>query len=118
MKNLLKLEEAVMFALGIFAFSKLNYAWWIFPAWLFAPDLSMIGYVVNPKIGSWTYNFVHHKALAIIIYLLGIYLNNEAFQFAGIILFAHSSMDRVLGYGLKYNDAFKHTHLGWIGKEE
>jgi uncharacterized protein YbjT (DUF2867 family) len=25
-------------------------------------------------------------------------------------------MDRVLGYGLKYPDAFKHTHLGTIGK--
>ena len=24
-------------------------------------------------------------------------------------------MDRMFGYGLKYDDAFKHTHLGWIG---
>ncbi|TAG51385.1 MAG: DUF4260 family protein, partial [Runella slithyformis] len=32
----------------------------------------------------------------------------------GIILFAHSAMDRIAGYGLKYEDAFKHTHLGWL----
>jgi hypothetical protein len=31
-------------------------------------------------------------------------------------LLGHSSFDRVLGYGLKYDDDFKHTHLGWIGK--
>jgi hypothetical protein len=24
-------------------------------------------------------------------------------------------MDRIFGYGLKYPDAFQHTHLGWIG---
>ena len=34
----------------------------------------------------------------------------------GLILFGHSSMDRILGYGLKYPDSFEHTHLGMIGK--
>jgi hypothetical protein len=37
-------------------------------------------------------------------------------QLAGIILFTHSSMDRVFGYGLKYPDSFNNTHLGPIGK--
>ncbi len=32
-------------------------------------------------------------------------------------LFAHSSMDRMLGYGLKYEDSFGNTHLGMIGKK-
>lgn len=27
-------------------------------------------------------------------------------------------MDRIFGYGLKYSDDFKHTHLGMIGKKE
>jgi hypothetical protein len=36
---------------------------------------------------------------------------------AGIILFAHSSMDRLFGYGLKYFTGFSDTHLGKIGKE-
>ena len=31
MKNLLKLEEAFMFGLSIFLFSKLDYTWWWFP---------------------------------------------------------------------------------------
>ncbi|MDA1193538.1 MAG: DUF4260 family protein, partial [Candidatus Poribacteria bacterium] len=29
----------------------------------------------------------------------------------GAILIGHSAFDRLLGYGLKYPDAFKHTHL-------
>lgn len=30
----------------------------------------------------------------------------------GIVMLAHSSLDRVLGYGLKYPDSFQRTHLG------
>jgi len=33
------------------------------------------------------------------------------------VLYGHSSFDRLCGYGLKYVDDFKHTHLGWIGKK-
>ncbi|HJU52615.1 MAG TPA: DUF4260 family protein, partial [Acidimicrobiia bacterium] len=29
---------------------------------------------------------------------------------------AHIGLDRFLGYGLKYADAFGHTHLGEIGR--
>src|SRR3954470_22529461 len=37
-------------------------------------------------------------------------------QAAALIWFAHIGLDRALGYGLKYDDSFQHTHLGWIGK--
>ena len=40
----------------------------------------------------------------------------ELLMFAGTILFGHSSFDRVMGYGLKHEDAFQNTHLGWIGR--
>lgn len=32
------------------------------------------------------------------------------------LLFGHSSFDRVLGYGLKHEDAFQNTYLGRIGR--
>jgi hypothetical protein len=35
--------------------------------------------------------------------------------FVGILLWAHSSLDRIMGYGLKYPDSFQHTHLGTVG---
>lgn len=34
-----------------------------------------------------------------------------------IILFGHWAIGRIFGYGLKYGDDFKHTHLGWIGRK-
>jgi len=36
----------------------------------------------------------------------------------GLLLVAHSSFDRMLGYGLKFPDDFKHTSLGWMGKDK
>ncbi len=115
MKNILKLEELAEFLLAIVAFSNLEYSWWYFPALLLLPDLSMVGYLANTTVGAVMYNFFHHKALAISVGLVGLLLSNQMIMLAGIILFAHSAMDRILGYGLKYSDSFKNTHLGKIG---
>ena len=116
MKVLLKFEEFCMFGLSIFLFTKLNFAWWWYPVLLFTPDVSMLGYLISPKVGAFTYNFVHVKALGIGLYILGAILVYPPLQLAGLILFGHTSLDRVLGYGMKYPDAFKHTHLGTIGE--
>ena len=105
-----------MFVLGIFMFGLLGYNWWWFLALILVPDIGMLGYLVNPKIGSWCYNVFHHKGVAIVLYFLGMYLSLAALQLAGVILFAHAAMDRVFGYGLKYERGFKFTHLGEIGR--
>jgi hypothetical protein len=116
MTTLIKLEELGQFLLSIVLFCQLDYQWWIFPALILLPDLSMIGYVANTNVGAWIYNFFHHKLLAITVLALGLYFDNSAIHLAGLILFGHSTMDRLLGYGLKYPDNFKNTHLGWIRK--
>ncbi|GAB4031290.1 DUF4260 domain-containing protein [Spirosoma jeollabukense] len=111
MKTLLKSEELFQFLGAIYLFSRLSFAWWWFPALLLVPDLSMIGYVINPAVGAVLYNLVHHKGLGIVIGLIGLMMGMQTLMLAGIILFAHSSMDRMFGYGLKYFDSFKHTSL-------
>lgn len=111
MKTLSKSEELIQFLGAIYLFSRLSFAWWWFPALILVPDLSMIGYAVNTAVGAVLYNIVHHKGLGIVIGLLGLITGNQALMLTGIILFAHSSMDRMLGYGLKYFDSFKHTSL-------
>lgn len=116
MKNLLKLEELFLFGLALFLFSGLDYGWGWYALLFFAPDLSMLGYLASPRLGAWTYNLVHHKGLAVALYVLGYLLINPALMFAGALLLGHSSFDRVFGYGLKHEDAFQNTHLGRIGK--
>ncbi len=118
MQLLLKGEELLMFLLGIYLFSLLDYSWWWFAGLILVPDIGMLGYLIGNKIGAIGYNIFHHKGLAIAIYFLGIYLSLPLCQLIGIILFSHASMDRIFGYGLKYNKGFKYTHLGQIGKED
>jgi hypothetical protein len=116
MRLLLKLEELALFALALYLYSQLNYSWITFMILIFTPDLSMVGYLINAKVGALAYNLVHHKATAILLYLIGVTQEIKTISLIGIILFAHSSLDRVLGYGLKYPDSFQNTHLGKIGK--
>jgi hypothetical protein len=118
MNTLLKLEEAGKLLLSYILSILLGYEWWIFLVWFLAPDLSMVGYLINTKVGAILYNFFHHQGVAIIIGLIGLYLKNTDLQFAGAILFGHSAFDRMVGYGLKYSDSFKNTHLGVIGKKQ
>ncbi len=117
MKVLLKIEELMMFVLGIFMFGLLGYQWWWFLVLILLPDIGMLGYLFSSKIGAITYNLFHHKGLAILLYFLGMYFSSPIIQLSGIILFSHSSLDRVLGYGLKYDKGFKYTHLGEIGNK-
>jgi hypothetical protein len=116
MKTTLKLEEAGQLIFAVYMNTFLPYTWWWYWVWFLAPDLSMVGYLVNTRIGAVAYNLFHHKGVALAVYITGISLGSHELQFAGLLLFGHSAFDRLLGYGLKYADSFQNTHLGLIGK--
>lgn len=118
MKSLLTLEELGQFLLSVWLFTLLDLAWWVFPACILLPDLSMVGYAVNPAVGARVYNLVHHKLLGIAVLILGFGMEWPVLALSGVILFGHSAMDRLFGYGLKHPDDFRHTHLGWIGRKD
>ncbi len=115
MKNLIRLEEGLMLALAIYLNILLPYAGWLYWAFFLTPDIGFIGYAFNTRAGAFTYNLLHHKGLAIALYLTGSLFSLPWLQFAGLVLFGHSSFDRMLGYGLKFGDSFQNTHLGPIG---
>lgn len=118
MNLLLKLEEAAIFLFCIFLFSHLNFAWWWFPALLLLPDIGMIGYIISPKVGAFTYNLLHHRFVAALIAVYALNYGNDNWKLIAIIMFAHISFDRMMGYGLKHADSFNNTHLGMVGKNK
>ena len=121
MRNLIKLEELFLFALSIFLFALLDYAWWWYPILFLTPDIGAIGYLANPAVGSITYNLVHHKGVAVVGYAVGAFVGSPVLQLAGVIILGHSSFDRVFGYGLKYPDSLEGIFLNALhtqGKSE
>ena len=63
MKTIIKLEEVLMFVLGIYLFNQLDYAWWWFLVLILAPDIGMLGYLFGNRAGAFTYNLFHHSYL-------------------------------------------------------
>ena len=117
MEILIRLEELGFLILTVFLFSQLPYPWWLFPLLLFIPDISILGYMINEVVGAYIYNFMHHRGIAVLIYVAGVILANTLLALIGLVLFAHSSLDRLLGMGLKHRGGFRETHLGPLGRK-
>ncbi|WP_437918894.1 DUF4260 domain-containing protein [Sphingobacterium sp. LRF_L2] len=120
MRLSLRIEEisftvASLYGLAIY---NLGLPFWSLVLLFFTPDISMLGYLVNPKIGAYVYNLFHHRAIAVGLISLGYFAQFDVLIFAGIVVFGHASFDRIFGYGLKFSDDFRHTSLGWIGKNK
>ena len=87
----------------------------LIPAWLLV-DLSMIGYLGGPLLGSITYNAAHNLVLPLALLLLGWRTDTTWLLLAAGVFLTHIGLDRTLGYGLKLPTDFRDTHLGRIGK--
>jgi len=108
-----RLESAAVAIANLSLYASLNASWWIFLALILVPDLSLLAYYKNPKIGSKIYNLVHNYATPIIVGVLMLFLSTPYALEIILIWVAHIAIDRSLGYGLKYPTSFKHTHLSW-----
>ena len=110
-----RLEGLAALALGVAAYAWLGQSWWVFALLFLAPDLAMLGYLRSPRLGALTYNLGHTYAAPAVLALAGLVLGPLAYGVAAIWT-AHIGFDRLLGYGLKLDSGFEHTHLGPIGK--
>jgi Domain of unknown function (DUF4260) len=111
-----RLEGLVLFIAGVYAWIALGGAWWLFALLLLTPDVSMLGYLLNTRVGAATYNLIHSYLLPALSLAFGLWLNIPFLTFAGILVLAHIGWDRMLGYGLKLPSSFQDTHLGKIGR--
>lgn len=108
---------AVSIILAAFAWSQ---AWWVLLLTFLAFDLSVLGYLVNQRVGAFCYNLVHNYAAPAALIAGWAVLQLIEVSAAWILMLAacwgfHVAIDRSLGFGLKLGP-FTHTHLGVIGK--
>jgi hypothetical protein len=115
-----RMEGLLIFIVSLIVFSAAegNWVWFLF--WLILPDISILGYLKGPRAGALCYNIAHSIILPAFLTLIAI-LDRGGMGAYGILIAsvwaAHIGLDRALGFGLKFDDDFKHTHLGWIGKK-
>lgn len=112
MPNILLRVEGLAFFIGAIAvYANQGFSGVAFALLLLVPDVSMVGYLVNVTVGSRVYNIVHLYALPLLLIAFALATRTPLPLQIGLIWFAHISMDRVAGYGLKYATDFKDTHL-------
>jgi hypothetical protein len=113
-KILLNIEEAALLILTLFAYRHLHYSWLLFAILFLTPDLFMLGYLVNLRVGAATYNLAHTFTLPLFLLLASYIQHWHLASEVALIWTAHIAFDRLLGYGLKYPTFFKDTHLQHI----
>ena len=87
------------------------------PLTLLFPDVTMIGYLRGARFGSSLYNLGHSTPPPAAIVAIGWWQDKSLVVALGLVWLAHIGVDRLLGYGLKYEDHFQHTHLGRLGRD-
>ncbi len=76
-----------------------------------APDLAFVGLLAGSRMGAITYDSVHTYVGPILLASASLIVEWTAGVQLGLIWLAHIGIDRALGYGLRYPDAFRDTHL-------
>jgi hypothetical protein len=113
---ILRAEQVAIFATGVVLWiANGGPPLLLIPAWLLV-DLSMVGYLAGPRLGSTTYNAAHNLVLPLALLGLGWWTDTGWMVLASGIFLTHIGLDRTLGYGLKLPTDFRDTHLGRIGK--
>jgi hypothetical protein len=112
----LRLEGLAAFLAGLAIYGANGGPWLLVIPFLLVPDVSMLGYLRDPRLGAFTYNLIHNWAIGLAVLGLGVWSGLGWVVLVGAILVAHVGMDRVAGYGLKLPTSFHDTHLGRIGK--
>lgn len=108
---LLRVESAIVFLAAIYLYRLSGEDWRLFLLLFLWPDLGMLGYLADPRVGAMTYNLVHVVTFPMALGVYAFATHRAAWLAFALIWLAHIELDRALGFGLKYPTFFKDTHL-------
>ena len=111
---MLRLEGLIVLIVAVSLYATLGYSWLAFALLFFAPDLALIPYAIDQRVGIGVYNVLHTYTLPLMLGLVGFVAGWPIGLQLALIWLAHIGMDRLVGYGLKYRGALKETHLGRV----
>ncbi|WP_373877042.1 DUF4260 domain-containing protein [Lysinibacillus piscis] len=114
LRHIIKLEYASIALLCLLFYWYYQFPWLYLILFLLTPDISMVGYLINGKVGALFYNMSHSFICPAFLLFIGIVCTENVCMMIALIWLMHIGVDRALGYGLKYKDAFTHTHIQHI----
>lgn len=112
---LLRVEGLAILTVSLAAYHELDGSWAVFFLLFLWPDLFMLGYLLNPRMGASLYNLVHTEIGPLLLGAVAVFARWHNTLLFAIIWMAHIGLDRMLGYGLKYPTFFEDTHLQRVG---
>ena len=114
-KILLHTEGLAFFIASTFLYVQTGGSLWLYLVLLLAPDIGILGYATqNNRVGSYIYNLFHTYVFPIALLYAAFIFDEQLLVQIALIWVAHVGMDRLFGYGLKYETHFKDTHMGRV----
>jgi len=108
---LLRLEGAAVLGVALVAFWALDGSWWLFGLAFLLPDVALLGFLANNRVGAALYNLAHTYLFPLALGAVAMLTASHTAGLAALIWIAHLGFDRLLGFGLKYETSRKETHL-------
>jgi hypothetical protein len=108
---LLRAEGAVLMIVATALYGRTGLTWWLFALLLLVPDLGLLGYLAGARVGAASYNLTHALVLPGLVGLWGWWIGSLPLLAVALVWTAHIGVDRMFGYGLKYEGSFRDTHL-------
>ncbi len=108
---LLRAEGLVLFAAAIALYVREDFSLLLLVVLFLAPDLAFVGLAAGQRAGAIAYDAVHTYVGPILLTSSSLIAEWSTGVELGLIWLAHIGIDRALGYGLRYPNAFRDTHL-------
>lgn len=110
-RTFLRVEGLAALGIALGGYFTLDGPVWLLVVLALAPDLSMLGYLAGTRLGSLSYKLVHTYTLPLALGAVGFWVEVRLALLIALIWVGHIGVDRVAGYGRKFESGFKNTHL-------
>ena len=98
---LMRLEGLALLAAAVALYAHQGYGWLALVLLLVAPDLALVSYLLNRRVGAVVYNLVHTLTLPLVLGVFGVWTGQPLWTQVALGWVAHIGMDRTLGLPLR-----------------
>lgn len=108
---LLQAEGLALFGAAIALYLHLDFSVLALVLLFLAPDLCFVAFLFGEKTGARAYDAVHTAIWPLALGALGAVADESTLVQIALIWLGHIGLDRAIGYGLRYPDSARETHL-------